>query len=211
MTEAEKRHLRRHFTTLRDTITAQDRITAEAVIRKTLFDLPTWKNATLICGYMSIRSEIDTAPIWERAAAEGKDYALPVTLTSAREGQMIFRRMAGYTPEELVPARFGVLEPDETRPVLTAEDFAHALILVPGLAFDQEGYRLGYGGGYYDRFLARLQAERVPFTTIGLVFSDCRTDALPREAHDFPVDIIIDERRMPAPHGIPEPQHGRGD
>ena len=211
MTEAEKRHLRRHFTTLRDTLTAQDRIAAEAVIRKTLFDLPAWKNATLICGYMSIRSEIDTAPIWERAAAEGKDYALPVTLTSAREGQMIFRRMAGYTPEELVPARFGVLEPDETRPVLTAEDFAHALILVPGLAFDQEGYRLGYGGGYYDRFLARLQAERVPFTTIGLVFSDCRTDALPREAHDFPVDIILDERRTTVTHGIPEPQHGRND
>ena len=210
-TEAEKRHLRRHFTALRDSLAVQDRTTAEAAIRNALFDLPAWKQAPLICGYMSIRSEIDTAPIWERAIAEGKGYALPVTVTTAREGQMIFRRVAGYRPEELVPARFGVPEPAETCPVLTAEDFAHALILVPGLAFDLKGYRLGYGGGYYDRFLAHLQAKRVPFTTIGLVFSDCRADMLPREAYDIPVDIILDERRTTVTHGIPEPQHGRGD
>ena len=167
-----------------------------------LFSLPAWREAPLICGYMSMRSEIGMIPVWERAIAEGKGYALPVTLTGATEGRMIFRRMAGFTPHELSPARFGVYEPSDLCPALSTKDYANALILVPGLAFDDFGYRLGYGGGYYDRFLMNLQAAGADVTTVGLAFSVCRLTELPREAHDIPVHFIVDERRTTATHGI---------
>lgn len=203
MTDCTKPDLRRRFTALRGGLTEADRTSAETAIRERLFALPAWREAPLVCGYVSIRSEIAMSPVWERAAAEGKGYALPVTLTSASEGRMIFRRTAGYAPCELIPARFGVPEPPETCPTLSLSAFAGALILVPGLAFDDEGYRLGYGGGYYDRFLADLRAASVPVTTVGLAFSCCRTPTLPHEAFDIPVDCIIDERRVTFPHGIP--------
>ena len=203
MTDCRKSDLRRRFTALRDHLTGEERTAAEEAIRERLFSLPAWREAPLVCGYTSIRSEIAMNPVWERAAAEGRGYALPVTLTSATEGRMIFRRVASYAPHELVPARFGVPEPPETCPTLSLSAFAGALILVPGLAFDDEGYRLGYGGGYYDRFLADLRAASVSVTTVGLAFSRCRTPILPHEAFDLPVDCIIDERRVTFPHGIP--------
>ena len=203
MTDCRKSDLRRRFTALRDHLTGEERTAAEEAIRERLFSLPAWREAPLVCGYTSIRSEIAMNPVWERAAAEGRGYALPVTLTSATEGRMIFRRVASYAPHELVPARFGVPEPSRACPTLSPAELEGALILVPGLAFDDEGYRLGYGGGYYDRFLADLRAASVSVTTVGLAFSRCRTPILPHEAFDLPVDCIIDERRVTFPHGIP--------
>jgi 5-formyltetrahydrofolate cyclo-ligase len=199
----DKTDLRRRFTALRSGLTAEERTAAEAAIRDMLFSLPAWRDASLVCGYVSIRGELDTLPLWERAAAEGKSYALPVTVTGAAEGRMIFRRMEGFAPHRLISARFGVPEPAEDCPALSLADFAGAVILIPGLAFDDGGYRIGYGGGYYDRFLASLAAARIPVTTVGLAFSVCRPPLLPRHPHDIPVDYVIDERRMTVVHGIP--------
>lgn len=201
MSESDKQDLRRRFSALRGSIPAEERAIAETAIRERLFDLPAWRDAPLICGYMSMRSEIDMLPVWERAAAEGKGYALPVTLTGAKEGRMIFRRTAGFTPDGLISARFGVSEPAEDCPTLEMRDFEGALMLIPGLAYDDQGYRLGYGGGYYDRFLANLTQAGVQITTVGLAFSVCRTHALPRNPYDIPVNIIIDERRTDLIHG----------
>jgi 5-formyltetrahydrofolate cyclo-ligase len=199
----DKTDLRRRYGALRNGLTGEERAAAEAAIRNTLFSLPAWRDAPLVCGYVSIRGELNTLPLWERAAAEGKSYALPVTVTGAAEGRMIFRRIEGFAPHRLIPARFGVPEPPEDCPALTLSDFAGAVILIPGLAFDDGGYRIGYGGGYYDRFLASLAAARIPVTTVGLVFSVCRPPLLPRRSHDIPVDYVIDERRMTVVHGIP--------
>ncbi len=192
MLPSDKTHLRRHFATLRGSLSPADRAHAEAEIRDQLFALPAWRDAPLICGYMSTKSELDTLPVWARAAAEGKRYALPVTVTDAKEGRMVFRCTAGFSPAALVPARFGISVPPDTCPTLTASDFAGALILVPGLAFDDDGFRIGYGGGYYDRFLASLQSARIPVTTVGLAFSVCRTHTLPREDFDVPVDCVLE-------------------
>ena len=166
MLPSEKSDLRRRFAALRHSIPAAERAPAEAAIRDRLFALEAWREAPLICGYMSTKGELDLLPVWERAAAEGKGYALPVTVTDAKEGRMVFRRTEGYAPHGLIPARFGIPEPDESCPTLGDVDVARALILVPGLAFDAEGYRLGWGGGYYDRFLASLEAQSIPHTTV---------------------------------------------
>ena len=114
---------------------------------------------------------------------------------------MIFRALPGGDLGRLVPARFGIPEPDEGCPTLADADLVSALILVPALALDVDGYRLGYGGGYYDRFLQGLSEAGIPVTTVGLAYGVCVTDTLPREPHDIPVHFIIDERRIISIHG----------
>ena len=196
-----KTDLRRHFSALRNQLTGDERQEAEAEMLSRLVSLAAWQKAPLICGYMPTKGEINTLPLWETAVGEGKSYALPVTITGAREGQMVFRRTEGFCPEALITARYGLAEPDPCCPALSAEDFQNALIIVPGLAFDDGGYRIGYGGGYYDRLLAVLSEAGISVTTVGLVFARCHTHALPREPHDIPVDYVIDERRVIIPHG----------
>lgn len=186
---------------LRDSISPETRNTAERLMLERLFALPAWENAPLVCGYMPIQSEFRTHPIQKRAHLEGKKYALPVTLTDAREGQMAFRYLTEDDPHALTTARFNIAEPPATAPTVALSDFRNALVLVPGLAFDDRGYRIGYGGGYYDRFLARLKENHVPVFTVGLAFSVCRTATLPHDAYDIPVDFIIDERRITDIHG----------
>lgn len=199
--QLEKITLRRHYADLRGKLTQAERTAAEGAIYESLFSLPAWREASVVCGYMSVRGELNTRPILERATAEGKTVALPVTVTDASEGKMIFRSLPEGDLHRLVPARFGIPEPDETCPALTDPDLSHALILVPALAFDHEGYRLGYGGGYYDRFLRGLLEVEIPVTTVGLAFSACVARVLPRRPHDIPVQIILDERRIISTHG----------
>lgn len=198
---AEKDLLRTRLAAIRQEIPPTDRILAEAAIYHKLFSLKEWQAASLIAGYISVRSEIDLTPIWQAAAAQGKHYALPCTLSDAKQGQMIFRKTEGYRPDTLHPARFGIPEPGECSPPVTQADWKNALMIVPGLSFDDQGFRIGYGGGYYDRFLANLRRQGVTFTTVGLFFSACHTPSLPHEPHDIPVDVIINERRIIYTHG----------
>ena len=81
------------------------------------------------------------------------------------------------------------------------------LLLVPCVGFDAEGYRLGYGGGYYDRTLAAWPAAKKPLT-VGVAFEACRTGALEREAHDIPLDLIITDAASYPPHAQPQRQAG---
>lgn len=197
----DKASLRRYFSDLRRGLTPDERHAAETAMYEKLFSLPAWREAPVICGYVSVRGELDTTPILQRAAAEGKTVALPVTVTGAAEGRMVFRALPNGDFSRLTPARFGIPEPDESCPSLTGDGFTRALILIPALAFDEHGYRLGYGGGYYDRFLSFLREAEIPHTAVGLTYAVCRATALPREAHDIPVHIILDERSTTIPHG----------
>ena len=185
----EKATLRRHFTELRNGLTPAERTAAEASIYEALFALPAWRNAPVICGYISVRGEPDTLPILERAIAEGKTVALPVTVTGANEGRMVFRALPDGDLTRLTPARFGIPEPDE---VIFLGWFNGGEVFRSGCTFTR--------GHYYDRFLDGLTSAGTPITTVGLVFSVCRARILPRESHDRPVDIIIDERSVTDPH-----------
>ena len=178
-----------------------ERIAAETAIYESLFSLPAWREASVVCGYASVRGELNTTPILRRAVAEGKTVALPVTITDASEGRMIFRSLPDGDLDRLTAARFGIPEPDETCPALSLSELSGALILVPALAFDREGYRLGYGGGYYDRFLRELSDASISASAVGLSLSACVVPVLPRNSYDIPVHIILDERRIIIPHG----------
>lgn len=205
-----KSDLRRHYASRRATIDPADRVRWERAIRERLTTLPAWKDAPVITGYVAMRGEIDLSPLWQAAVAEGKTYALPISLARNDRGELCFRATPGYTPDRLVRGLYDIAEPPQTGipgsddfPTLSPRDLDGALMIVPGLCFDDHGYRLGYGGGYYDRYLAHLRASGVSVTTVGLTFSVCHMTlphTLPRESHDCAVDLILDERSVTDTH-----------
>ena len=192
---SDKQALRAALSARRSTLTPDERACIGRIVTDRLLALPAYREAAVVCGYMSARGELDLLPLWQAVSAAGKTFALPVTVTSAAEGRMIFRATPNFCPERLVSARFGISEPPDHPdfPILSPSDLHGAIMIVPGLGFDRDGYRVGYGGGYYDRYLAGLRDSGIPIFTVGLCPATCRVDKLPREVHDLAVDVVIDE------------------
>lgn len=158
--------------------------------------LPAFQTAERIFAYCSVVPEVDTHAILAQARRRGKTVALPVTRP---EGQMQFARYDGA----LIPGRFGIPEPPRSAQIL--EPQAGDLMLVPALAYDRAGRRLGRGGGYYDRFLAGA-----PCCAVGLIRAAFLLDTLPAAGNDVPVSAVITENGIFCPQekpGLPkEPQ-----
>lgn len=138
----------------------------------------TYKNAKSIYGYLPFNQEVDLLPLLRQALADGKQVALPKCFGT----EMHFIQMTDLS--HIQYSAFGAPEPIENEPV--AQDPA-ALIVVPGLAFDLRGYRVGYGGGYYDRFLAREPNH----PTIALCYDFQIVTHLEAEPHDIPADTVL--------------------
>ncbi len=137
--------------------------------------------ARTVAGYYPIASELDVLPLLGLLHGVGTDLALPVTPTV--RGPLKFRQ---WSPsDQLMQGRFGIMEPLEER-----LEVAPDAILVPMLAFNRAGHRLGYGGGYYDMTLRSLRA-RAKVTAIGVAFDEQETDALNDEAHDEALDWLL--------------------
>ena len=143
-----------------------------------------WREARVIAGYVSIGDEADVAPLLGLLAEQGADLALP--RVAARDTALEFRR---WKPQdELESGPFATLHPSNA-----AERVIPDLLLVPLLAFDGVGGRLGYGGGYYDRTLSILR-ENGPVTAVGIGYAAQRREGLPRETHDQPLDWVVTEQ-----------------
>ncbi len=192
---ADRAAVRHMLTARRNALAPDERLRVETTVRDRLFALPAWREARLVCGYMPIRGELDLLPVWREAVRLGKTYALPVTLGGAADGRMLFRSTPGFCPAAPVPGRFGIAEPPDTPDFssLSPTELDGALILVPGLGFDDDGFRIGYGGGYYDRFLSALARDGVTVCTVGLCPAVCRVTRLPRAAHDRRVDVVLSD------------------
>lgn len=145
--------------------------------------LPEFVNAKSIFAYISEKREPDTVRIIEKALKLGKTVALPVSYDG---GIMVPKVIESL--DELEIGKFGIPAPKEDAPVLSEEDID--LIIVPAVTFDKNGYRLGRGGGYYDRFLERSKAVSVGLGREELI---CQ---VPREAHDMPVKYLVTESRI---------------
>ena len=155
-------------------------------MRETLFSLKEWKQARMIAVTVSKRLEIPTRPIIEQAWKEGKQVCIPKCFP--KTGAMEFRTFSGDDQLETVYA--GLSEPIESLTEKVAQKDID-LVLVPGVAFDREGFRIGYGGGYYDRFLTGYAGR-----TVSLLF-DCQLpDRIPRMPHDIQVDTIVTESEI---------------
>ncbi len=141
--------------------------------------LPEYRSAETVFLFCGAGDEIDTIPIIEDALSSGKTVALPrVTVPGVLEA----RRVNALT--ELVPGKYHIPAPPEGSELVPPENFD--LILVPGAAFAGDGARLGRGGGYYDRYLPRTRALKVALARRCQLF-----DALPMEAHDVKMDLVV--------------------
>lgn len=150
-------------------------------IARQLYEDEDWKNASTVAITISRSPEVDTFQIIRKAWEQGKRVVIPKCESESRS--MDFRQLTRFTQLESV--YFGLYEPivSETESV-NQEDID--LVIVPGLAFDKSGYRLGFGGGYYDRFLANYHGKK-----LSLAFEKQIVNHVPREKHDIPVGKII--------------------
>ncbi len=148
--------------------------------------LPAFFSARTVALYAPLGAEMDTAAIASRALAEGKKVAFPRTVPGRR--QLVF---ANCRTEDLITGPLGAREPPSGAPVVPIRSID--LVVVPGVAFDGSGRRLGRGGGYYDATLAELPRSAA---RVGLAFEAQIVPAVPAEPHDALLDMVVTERRV---------------
>jgi 5-formyltetrahydrofolate cyclo-ligase len=180
--KSEKRTLRRHILAQRDGLNAETLGRRSAAIRQALEKVEAYQTAHTVHLFVPFGSEVDTRPILEDLWAREVRAVLPRV---ARGRQL--EHLAVSSWDELEPGAYSIPEPvSRCRAV---DPSGVDLILVPGVAFDRKGGRLGYGGGYYDRFLEACPAPRV-----ALAFDLQMVDEVPREPHDLLVHEILTEK-----------------
>ncbi|MBL8937241.1 MAG: 5-formyltetrahydrofolate cyclo-ligase [Archangium sp.] len=178
MVADEKRVLRRQLETTRDALVRAD-ASHEAAAR-----FPLERRPAVVAGTFPMRSELDPRPLMKRLEALGSTLALPRT---PKKGQpLVFHRWSAET--RLVTSRFGVTEPVPETLIVEPD-----LLLVPLLAFDATGARLGYGGGFYDVTLETLRRTRSVFA-VGFAYAGQELPTLPTEPHDQRLDAVLTER-----------------
>lgn len=156
------------------------------VTQRLLF-LPEYKKAETILIYLAFNKELDTSAFMQTAWQQKKKIVVPVCQPQDRS--LLLSQLLAFN--ELAPGTWGIPEPkaEFLRPVPVQQI---DLLIIPGVAFDSQGYRLGYGGGYFDRFLPTIRPD---CTKVGLAYDFQLLDELPREPHDTAVDVIVTECR----------------
>ena len=152
---------------------------------KILGQTPEFLNADIILIYYPTHNEISPLSIFDVAQKMGKEIALPVC--DIENNTLSFRIINSL--DEAIPSHFGIYEPPKANkePILTERSLA----LVPALAFSKDGYRLGYGKGFYDKFLVNFKGISAGFSYSEFVF-----DELPHETHDIPLKMLITESEV---------------
>ena len=184
----EKKELRRHLRALRRELDPKTRLAWNRLLCEQILTLPCYQKAQILLAYDPIADEPDLRPVVEHALSVGKTVAFPVC--DPETCTMCFRAVRSL--DELSVGTYGICEPSETCPEIL--DFSDALCLVPALAFDRSGFRIGYGKGYYDRFLAAH-----PTDTLGATYSVLIVDSLPCEPTDRAVSTLLTERGILLP------------
>lgn len=174
----DKKALRRAISARKRMMTTEEIDEKSCRLAQLFLSSQQYINAKTIYGYLPYNQEVRTFPILERALHDGKTVAVPKVYGE----QMHFICLQDLTK---VAAGFaGIPEPVEDGPI--AND-PHALVLMPGLAFDRQGHRMGYGGGYYDKFLANEPEH----PTVALCYDFQVLEHLETDDHDIPVDCVL--------------------
>ena len=175
-----KKELRALCKERRKAINNKDEKSAD--IARKILAMPEIKKADKLFLFYPLEGEINLLPIAEYAWREGKSVGFP--LCEDKDGIMTFRKVGSL--DELVDGSFGTKEPRSEAEEIFPEN---AVIFLPALAIDKKGYRLGYGKGYYDRYLAK-HAELNPLT-VGVIYKELLFDKLPHDEYDVACDKII--------------------
>lgn len=178
-----KDKLRTKMRHLRQNIAPEEKIEKSRTIRKTLENTKSFQTAERILFYASKQNEVSTTQWIQDALAAGKKIYLP----KVNNDHLLICPIQSW--EDLKEGSFGILEPCENLEPSHPKELD--LILVPGLAFDKKGNRMGYGKGFYDRLLKQTKALR-----IGLAFKEQIVDELPVEDHDEAVDLVITDETI---------------
>ena len=174
----DKKELRKKYTKVRAEV--EDKEGKDKLIRKNLRELDIYKKAKSVFVFISYKSEVDTRGIIEDILADGKKLLVPLVKGS----EMIAVEVKGI--DDLEPNKMGILEPKSGDEVTDVD-----LTITPGLAFDKNGFRLGYGGGYYDKFFAKVDTIRM-----GIGYSDQYVESLVHEDYDKALEYLLTEEGL---------------
>lgn len=179
MSTTLKQQLRGEFLGRRAHSTPQQWQQKSQQIRNNLRNFPLLQQAKTVLTYLSFKQEADLSPLYEEIKINwGIPRCAGKNLTWHHWGQSLHQ------------GKYGILEPSKDSPQIYATEVD--LMLIPALACDTWGYRLGYGGGYYDRLLNAPEWQNI--TTVGIVFHDAYVDELPHDSWDIPLDYIITDK-----------------
>ena len=183
MIREQKAALRAEFRALRAALSEDERAKRDTNICRSL--LPLLDGAKLLLLFYPKGAEIDLRPLFQEAKARGIPCAFP--RCGNEKGEMDFYLVSDL--EELEEGKFGIHEPREDAQPVT--DLTNAIILVPAFSFDKDGHRIGYGGGYYDRY---LRAHKI--RSVGVAYEEFLRTALPHDDLDVAVDTVVTEKRI---------------
>ncbi len=180
----EKQRLREERLAARETLSEQERCVLDESITQKLLATPEYAEATTVLTYVSVSSEVSTRMIIERALCDGKTVAVPRCLPGHRLEFVVITSL-----DQLVPAPFNLLEPSKDLSALAEEQMNATICIAPALLVDTKGYRLGYGAGFYDRFLSTYSGKKI---CLAYQHNLSKT-MLPHTEFDVPVDMVITE------------------
>ncbi|HZV48007.1 MAG TPA: 5-formyltetrahydrofolate cyclo-ligase [Thermodesulfovibrionales bacterium] len=183
-----KKEIRNKVLEIRNQIPLDIRTEKDLHIRETLFSLPEFLSAKAVLFYASFRSEVETLSLIRESLAMGKKVLLPKVDTK----NSVLTLYEIKNMNELAPGYMGIPEPDlpaKRSAVLDDVDLA----IIPGVAFDLQGNRLGYGAGYYDNLLSG-RGRKIPI--IALAYEEQLVAAIPSEKHDVRVNLIVTDKRV---------------
>ena len=187
----ERHRLRRFFLEQRDQLSMVDQEIASDQILNTFISLPLFQEKNIFFIYCQYRSEVRTIPILARCLKLGKTVSVP--LSKPQQAQMEAVVISDQV-RDLSPGYLGIPEP---LPPLAQDRILRPssieVAVIPGVVFDRCGHRLGYGMGFYDRFLAQAAPQAI---RIGLAFSCQLVDRIPSLPHDVPMDMVLTEQEV---------------
>ena len=155
----------------------KQKIAMDRALTERFLNHPVYQEAKAIATYLSFTHEFQTQGLIDQALKDGKKVLIPKTYSKGRMEFVV------YDPQQLKKTSFGLLEPQGDLEVVDASQID--LIHVPGLAFTKEGYRIGYGGGYYDRYLENFAGQ-----TMSTIYP-CQVQEFNSEDHDIPVQEVL--------------------
>ncbi len=181
----EKNILRKKYKAFRSAIPPEEKKVLDEHIFRKIISLPEYRSCSIILTYVSTEAETDTLCLIRQAFDDGKTVAVPRSVD--KDGNMTFHEIHSFN--DLKKGYFGISEPDpeKCREIFT---FYGGICIIPALSYDRQGYRLGYGKGFYDRFLAAHEN----ILKVGICCSGCIETSLPHGKFDIPADIVITEK-----------------
>ena len=180
---AVKKELRAEMRAIRRNMIPPLRAEKNRLIFQRLIRLPQYQKAHTIITYVSTELEVDTRQLMERAWQDGKKVVVPRCVAGTRNMEMCYID----SMDDLEPGAYNIPEPKQSCKL--CHEWKGSLCIVPAFCNDRKGYRLGYGGGYYDRFLSQYSG-----CTVGINYSECVRDELQPGRYDVPIQMLLTER-----------------